>query len=93
MEVKVILTVMKQLKQLQRKPRKNSEAQTGFEPMTTSILYLLCIYIHIYIMYTSGNLSLRSELVEVSILPTQLVDFLYDMLGEFRLNGMNVDIE
>ena len=44
-------------------------------------------------MYTSGNLSFRSELVEVSILPTQLVDFLYDMLGEFRLNGMNVDIE
>ena len=43
-------------------------------------------------MYTSGNLSLRSELVEVSILPTQLVDFLYDKLGEFRLNGMNVDI-
>ena len=32
--VKVILTVnMKQLKQLQRQPRKNSEALTGFEPI------------------------------------------------------------
>ena len=31
-EVKVIFAVVKQLKQLQRKPRKNSEAPTGFEP-------------------------------------------------------------
>ena len=36
--VKVILAVVKQLKQLQRKPRKNSEASTGFEPMTSTIL-------------------------------------------------------
>ena len=37
-EVKVIFTVVKQLiKQLQRKPRKNSEAWTGFEPMTSVI--------------------------------------------------------
>ena len=35
--VKVILAVVKQLKQLQRKPRKNSEASTGFEPMTSAI--------------------------------------------------------
>ena len=35
-EVKVILTVVKQLKQLERKPRKKSEASTGFEP--TAIL-------------------------------------------------------
>ena len=28
---------MKQLKQLQRKPRKNSEASTGFEAMTSVI--------------------------------------------------------
>ena len=37
MLVKVILTVMKQLKQLQRKPRKKSEASTGFEPVTSTI--------------------------------------------------------
>ena len=36
MTVKGILTVMKQLKQLQRKHRKNSEAWTGFEPMTST---------------------------------------------------------
>ena len=35
--MKVILAVMKQLKQLQRKPRTNSEASTGFEPMTYAI--------------------------------------------------------
>ena len=35
--VKVIFAVMKQLKQLQRKPRKKSEASTGFEPMTSAI--------------------------------------------------------
>ena len=34
---KVILTVMKQLKELQNKPRKNSEASTGFEPVTSTI--------------------------------------------------------
>ena len=34
--VKLILAVMKQLKQLQRKPRKNSEASTGFEAMTNT---------------------------------------------------------
>ena len=32
---------MKQLKQLQRKPRKNSEASTGFQPMTSAMLYQL----------------------------------------------------
>ena len=36
--VKVIFAVMKQLKQLQRKPRKKSEASTGFEPMNFIIL-------------------------------------------------------
>ena len=29
---------MKELKQLQIKPRKNSEAPTGFKPMTSTIL-------------------------------------------------------
>ena len=38
MKVKVILTVMKQLKELQKKPRKKSEASTGFEPVTSTIL-------------------------------------------------------
>ena len=38
-EVKVTLAVMKQLKQLQRKPRKNYEASTGFKPMTSAIQY------------------------------------------------------
>ena len=34
--MKVILTVMKQLKQLKRKPRKYSEASMGFEPMASA---------------------------------------------------------
>ena len=38
MLVKVILTVMNQLKQLKRKLRNNSEASTGFAPMTHAIL-------------------------------------------------------
>ena len=33
----VILAVMKKVKPLQRKPRKNAEAPTGFEPMTSTI--------------------------------------------------------
>ena len=36
-QVKVIAAVMKQLKQLQRKPRKKSEALLGFKPMTSAI--------------------------------------------------------
>ena len=36
-QVKVILAVMKQLKQLQRKTRNNFEAPTGFKPMTSAI--------------------------------------------------------
>ena len=35
--VKVILTVVKQLEQLQRKPGTNSEAAAGLEPMTSAI--------------------------------------------------------
>ena len=37
MQVKVIFAVVKQLKQLQRKPRKKSEAPLGFKPMTSVI--------------------------------------------------------
>ena len=37
LEVKEIVAAVKQLKQLQIKPRKNSEAPTGFEPMTSVI--------------------------------------------------------
>ena len=38
LQVKVIFAVLKQLKQLQRKPRKkNSEALTWFKPMTSAI--------------------------------------------------------
>ena len=37
-QVKVIFAVVKQLKQLQRKPRKNSEASRRFETMTSAIL-------------------------------------------------------
>ena len=37
LQVKVIFTVKKQLTQLQRKPRKKSEASMGFEPMTSVI--------------------------------------------------------
>ena len=36
--VKEIFAVMKQLKQLQRKPRKNYEASRRFEPMTSPVL-------------------------------------------------------
>ena len=35
--VKGILTVMKQLKQLERKPRKNYKASMGFKSMTSTI--------------------------------------------------------
>ena len=35
--VKEISAVVKKLKQLQIKPRKHSEAPTGFEPMTSAI--------------------------------------------------------
>ena len=35
--VKEIFAVVKQLKQSQIKPRKNCEAPTGFEPMTSAI--------------------------------------------------------
>ena len=35
--MEVIFAVVKQLKQLQRKPSKNSEASTGFEPRLSSI--------------------------------------------------------
>ena len=38
MVVKVLFAVVKQLKQLQRKPRKNSEAPTGSEPVNSVIL-------------------------------------------------------
>ena len=38
--MKVIFAVVKQLKQLQRKPR-NSKASTGFEPMTSANLPML----------------------------------------------------
>ena len=38
LKVKAILTVIKQLKQLQRKPRKNSEAPPELEPLTSTIL-------------------------------------------------------
>ena len=37
LEVKEIFAVVKQLKQSQIKPRKNSEAPTGFEPVTPVI--------------------------------------------------------
>ena len=43
----MIFAVMKQLQKLQRKPRKNSEASTGFELMTHTgaMLYQLsCMY-------------------------------------------------
>ena len=36
-EVKEIFAVVKQLKRLQIKPRKKSEAPTGFKPMTSTI--------------------------------------------------------
>ena len=36
-QVKVIFTVLKDLKQLQKKSRKKSKASTGFEPMTPAI--------------------------------------------------------
>ena len=36
-QVKVIFTFVKQLKQLQRNPRKITEASTEFEPMTSKI--------------------------------------------------------
>ena len=38
LQVKVILAVMKEIKQLQRKPRKMSESPTGFEPITMKSL-------------------------------------------------------
>ena len=42
MQVKVIFAVVKQLKQLQRKPRKKSEAPMGFKPMTSVIPVRCC---------------------------------------------------
>ena len=45
LEVKVILTVVKQIKLLQRKLKKKSEASPGFEPMISAVeiaAYLCC---------------------------------------------------
>ena len=38
LEVKQIFTVVKKLKQLQIKPRENSEAPTGFEPIDMTFI-------------------------------------------------------
>ena len=65
---------MEQLKQLQRKPRKNSEASTGFKPMelcdTGAMLYQL-----------SYEASLGQERVQFIPVNMKRVRCVYDYVG------------
>ena len=60
--VKVILAVVKQLKQLQIKPRKHSEASTGFNPWPLQYHMLLKICWMTYDNKTSMHVELASVL-------------------------------